>query len=246
MPKISNYPRKSLTTALEITENVDKLGTKCSVQLLADKLDKKIGGSFNSDVSAAIKHGLIEKNKNELKLTELYTNIKLAYNPEEKQQNLQKAFLQPDTYKEILQRFDGNEIPIDVLDKILIREYDVKESISQSVANNMIKGGEFVGLINNGKVNLNGIDIDSDEDSQDIEQKPTKKEESAKKEPKKDSDTTKQPNVKPKPSIAENLNLANINKEVAININIQLSVPETTNEEVYDKFFAAMKKHLLS
>lgn len=242
MPKISNYPRKPLSTAIEVAENVDKLGAKCSVQLLADKLDKKIGGSFNSDISAALKHGLIEKNKNELKLTELYTNIKLAYNQEEKQQNLQKAFLLPDTYKEILLRFDGNEIPIDVLDKILIREYDVKESISQSVANNMIKGGEFVGLIKNGKVTLNGIEIEAEEDAENVEEKPNKIQDNSKKE----SEISEKSSAKTKTSISENLNLANINKEVAININIQLSVPETTNEEVYDKFFAAMKKHLLS
>ncbi|MBI4287848.1 MAG: DUF5343 domain-containing protein [Chloroflexi bacterium] len=31
-----------------------------------------------------------------------------------------------------------------------------------------------------------------------------------------------------------------------ININIQLNVPETTDEAVYDRFFAALKKHLLS
>lgn len=33
---------------------------------------------------------------------------------------------------------------------------------------------------------------------------------------------------------------------VTINLNIQLTVPETTDEEVYNKFFEAMKKHLLS
>ncbi|MGJ8666619.1 MAG: hypothetical protein ACSHW7_09655 [Patiriisocius sp.] len=33
---------------------------------------------------------------------------------------------------------------------------------------------------------------------------------------------------------------------VTINLNIQLTVPETTDEKVYDKFFEAMKKHLLS
>ncbi len=36
------------------------------------------------------------------------------------------------------------------------------------------------------------------------------------------------------------------NNAVTININIQLSVPETTDEKVYHKFFEAMKKHLLS
>ncbi len=33
---------------------------------------------------------------------------------------------------------------------------------------------------------------------------------------------------------------------VTINLNIQLTVPETTDEKVYDKFFESMKKHLLS
>jgi hypothetical protein len=32
---------------------------------------------------------------------------------------------------------------------------------------------------------------------------------------------------------------------VTININIQLTLPDTTDESVYDKLFAAMKKHLL-
>jgi len=33
---------------------------------------------------------------------------------------------------------------------------------------------------------------------------------------------------------------------VTLNINIQLQIPDTDNAETYDKFFAAMKKHLLS
>ncbi len=33
---------------------------------------------------------------------------------------------------------------------------------------------------------------------------------------------------------------------VTLNINIQLTVPDTTDEKVYDNFFAALKKHLLS
>lgn len=33
---------------------------------------------------------------------------------------------------------------------------------------------------------------------------------------------------------------------IIINLNIQLNVPETTDEKVYDKFFESMKKHILS
>lgn len=32
---------------------------------------------------------------------------------------------------------------------------------------------------------------------------------------------------------------------ITINLNIQLTLPETTDEKVYDKFFQAMKKHLM-
>jgi hypothetical protein len=35
-------------------------------------------------------------------------------------------------------------------------------------------------------------------------------------------------------------------REVNITINIQLTLPESKDDEVYDKFFAALKKHLMS
>jgi hypothetical protein len=37
-----------------------------------------------------------------------------------------------------------------------------------------------------------------------------------------------------------------LGNSVTLNINIQLTIPETENEVVYDSFFQAMKKHLLS
>jgi hypothetical protein len=37
----------------------------------------------------------------------------------------------------------------------------------------------------------------------------------------------------------------NVSTGITLNINIQLTVPDTTDEAVYDKFFAALKKHLL-
>jgi hypothetical protein len=33
--------------------------------------------------------------------------------------------------------------------------------------------------------------------------------------------------------------------QITININVQLTLPDTTDETVYDRFFAALKKHLL-
>lgn len=48
------------------------------------------------------------------------------------------------------------------------------------------------------------------------------------------------------PDIAESVTVARKSyKGFAININIQLTLPETTDGKVYDAFFSAMKKHLL-
>ncbi len=50
-----------------------------------------------------------------------------------------------------------------------------------------------------------------------------------------------------KPLANKMASLANNNSNgLIINLNIQLTVPETTDESVYEKFFSAMKKHLLS
>lgn len=248
MPRIVNYPRKSFDTAYTIAETVEKLGGKCTEQLLGDKLGKKRGGgSFVADITAAIKHGLITKEKDNLKITDLYKNITLSYTDDEKNENLIKSFLLPDTYREILERFDKKELPIDVLDKMLIKEYDVANNISQLVANNLIKGAEKLGLIVTGKVSLNKDLLE--QAKQDAAEKNIGELVNDQ------SEITKRKELKADigddPSITKKLkesiyNGQTIQKEVVININIQLSVPETTNEEVYEKFFAAMKRNLLS
>lgn len=62
-------------------------------------------------------------------------------------------------------------------------------------------------------------------------------------EEKEKSETKEEPQGESLPSIAKNLSSQS---GVTLNINIQLSVPETTDEKVYEKFFEALKKHLLT
>jgi hypothetical protein len=47
------------------------------------------------------------------------------------------------------------------------------------------------------------------------------------------------------PSLTQQIT-KNLGSNVTLNINIQLTIPETENEKVYESFFEAMKKHLLS
>ncbi|WP_298667932.1 DUF5343 domain-containing protein [uncultured Methanofollis sp.] len=48
------------------------------------------------------------------------------------------------------------------------------------------------------------------------------------------------------PVIPEAISKNDVGGDVSLNINIQLTVSETTDSSVYDNFFAAMKKHLFS
>jgi len=259
MARSSNYPAKSFENAMEFATQVDKLGGKCTVHTLADKLGKKITGSFNNDINASIKHNLLLKEGLNLKITEQYSNIKLAYTEEEKLHNKQIAFLAPSTYREILVRFDGIELPISVLDKVLIREYLVIEGLSKTVANNILKGGEKLKLINGGIVHLpeylKSTDFSDENKIQAKEKHTVTKKDNSKPTPVKqkaiEENSIEETNSnfessQKQQNLASKVNIEGLHKEVIININIQLSVPETTNEEVYEKFFAAMKKNLLS
>ncbi len=239
MAKIVNYPRKSFETALEIATTVAKLGGKCNEQTLADKLSKKVSsGSFADDVNSSIKHELVTKDKQIIKVTPLYSEIQLAYSDNEKIISLRKAFFAPSTYKEIFERFNRQAIPIDVLDKILIREYDVNPSISKTVANNIIKGGESLGIIKDNIVQLEDEPIEAKKTDEKVI---NNDEDDIIKQDENSGNTVAGIKIKDK-----KINIDSIQKEVVININIQLTVPETTDEEVYEKFFSAMKRNLLS
>lgn len=250
MSKSANYPRKPFKTAIEIAENVDKLGGKCSFDLLAQSIGVKVSGAYHDSINTAIKHGLISKSKDTLELTPLYTDIKLSYTDEEKNAYLKKSFLKASVYGDMLKRFDGKAIPIHILDKMLMKEFSVSESIAKSVGSNLLKGAKSVGLIVDDKVALGDIVIEqepeSDEETNDSSKelkKTSQKSVQPKKEesPKKETDKNKE--VK---NAGSQLNIDGLGKNVNLNINISLTVPETTNEEVYNKFFEAMKKHLLS
>ncbi|MER3318940.1 MAG: hypothetical protein RIB79_11675 [Allomuricauda sp.] len=253
MAKSANYPRKSFKTAIEIAESIDKLGGKCSLELLAESLGKKVSGSFRDGVNASIKHGLISKSKDTLELSSLFTDIKLSYTDEEKNENLKKSFLMANVYGDMLKRFEGKEIPTHILDKMLMKEFGVSESIAKSVGSNLVKGAKSVGLIVDDKVVLGNIVIEREDEpgTQQEENNPkaiqTKEEKKVidkKENTSKSSQKTQESTDK---KIKEHsLNIDDLGKNVNLNINISLTVPETTNEEVYNKFFEAMKKHLLS
>jgi hypothetical protein len=140
MPRTVDYPHAAFKSSIDLATAVDYLGGSCSVINCAERLNKKVSGAFKSLVSAAVKHGLITVKKDVLNTTELYRLYKFSYNEEEKLDTLRKAFLYPVLYQKIYERFKGKELPVSMLDKLIIRELAVEESYGSRVAGYFVDG----------------------------------------------------------------------------------------------------------
>jgi hypothetical protein len=160
MPKVIDYPSASFGKAYELADAVDYFGGNCTVQSCADRLNKKVSGGFGMVISSAIKHGLIGRKKDDLFTTQLYKDIKLAYNEKERGDNLRKAFLSPILYRKIYERFKGKELPISMLDKLLIREFGVDTEAGSRIAGYFVDGVKAFNLmVGNALINLDSENI---------------------------------------------------------------------------------------
>jgi hypothetical protein len=160
MPKLIEYPSSSFSKAMELADAVDYLGGTCSIQSSADKLNKKVSGGFGMLISSALKHGLINRKREELSITELYREIKLSYTPEEKLSFLRQSFLAPVLYNKIYEKFKGKELPIPMLSKLLVREYSVDADAGSRIAGYFVEGLKYLDLLldNNKLVDISSVD----------------------------------------------------------------------------------------
>lgn len=147
MPKIVEYPRRSLSDALELAEAVSNLGGTCSIETCAESMKKKVSGAFTALISAAVKYGLVTSKSGELSVTEQFDRYRLAYDEDEKQALLKQAFLNVPLFNQVFARFRKGKLPSDILTKVLIREFDVNENMASAIRQYFIEGATEIGLL---------------------------------------------------------------------------------------------------
>ena len=147
MPKLIDYPRTSYTGAWEVAEIVDDTGGKCALETCARKLNRKVSGSFKAIVGSAVKFGLLTSKREQLTTTTLFRRIKHAYDKQEELLFHREAFLTPALFTQLCRKFRSRELPVAMLDVLLMREFDVEEINAQSVAKAFIEGAHMVGVL---------------------------------------------------------------------------------------------------
>ncbi len=156
MPKIVDYPRASLINAVELAKAVYDLGGHSTIHTCADKMGKSVSGAFKALVSAADKFNLIDNQRGDLTCTELFNQYKHAYSESEEQSLLQKSFLSSGVFESLYERFRGRKVPTDILDKMLVREFEVPPQVASRISGYFVKGAREVGLLD---VDNNLLDV---------------------------------------------------------------------------------------
>ena len=147
MPKLIDYPRTTYASAWEVAEVVDDTGGKCTLETCARKLDRKVSGSFKAIVGSAVKFGLLTSKRELLSTTTLFRRIKHAYDKQEELLFHREAFLTPPLFTQLCRKFRQRELPVQMLDVMLIREFDVEEINAAAVAKAFTEGARAVGLL---------------------------------------------------------------------------------------------------
>jgi hypothetical protein len=152
MPKLIDYPRTSYTGAWEVAEVVDDTGGKCALETCARKLNRKVSGSFKAIVGSGVKFGLLTSKREILTTTTLFRRIKHAYDKQEELIFHREAFLTPPLFTQLCRKFRSRELPVAMLDVLLIREFGVEEINAQSVAKAFIDGARMVGVLDENNI----------------------------------------------------------------------------------------------
>lgn len=150
MPKLIEYPRASLQQSLELAQAVYDLGGTCSDELCAEKLSKKLSGAFTAQASAALKYGFIDRSKGQLQVTGLFRDYVMAYSEDEAKSILKIAFLNIPIFSKIIDRFKSTKVPIAILEKLLVREFDVNKNDASRIAGHFISGAKEAGVMDDG------------------------------------------------------------------------------------------------
>ena len=147
MPKLIDYPRTTYAGAWELSEVIDDTGGKCTIEMAARKLNRKVSGSFKAIIGSAVKFGLMTSKRDLLTTTTLFKRIKHAYDKQEELVFHREAFLTPPLFTQLCRKFRSRELPVQMLDVMLIREFAVEEINAQGVAKAFVEGCRMVGLL---------------------------------------------------------------------------------------------------
>ena len=168
-----SYPAIPITDAVvRIKELYKKLGDSKSYH--KDNFATGLGykdatnGAFLRMIAALSQYGLVKKDGNDYKLTDLSRRILIPTTETAEEEATREAALAPSVFKSIYERYSGQDLPI-LLPNILVTDFGILDGAKNKVTSIFRQSMEHVGLLNGNSLgNLDSDDIPAADQVEDV------------------------------------------------------------------------------
>lgn len=151
MPVKLDYPTDGLDiiSGIDLIEKLNNLGGKASLEVFAENIGMSRGsGPFRGKISSLSKYHLVKYDNSAIELADLAIKILNAYSEQEKKLFLLESLLSVPIFYKLTSRYYKDKISISLLDKVLIREYNIPKRHSLSLKKIFLIAGKNIGVIN--------------------------------------------------------------------------------------------------
>lgn len=116
-----------------------------------------INGASGTKIAACAHFGLLVRESNVYRQSELADQILVATSDDERQAGIRVAFTKPALYKKLAEEYNDKALP-KMLDNILVRQHGITEKAAKEAASLFIKSADYAGVLINGVVKLSQAD----------------------------------------------------------------------------------------
>lgn len=144
------YPPVDVEEAVKFSAIIEKLGARnVSETVILKELGlTAITNTFWGKTASAKHFGLITVDGKTYTLTDRAKLILRPKDEDGKKRLLLEAFLMPDLYRELYEKFIDKQIPsLDTLSNILFHDHGINANVSKNAAEAFIESAKFVGLL---------------------------------------------------------------------------------------------------
>jgi hypothetical protein len=123
-----------------------------------------INGASSTKIAACAHFGLLIREGNVYKQSELADQILVAITEDERQAGIRVALTKPALYKKLADEYNDKALP-KMLDNILVRQHGITERAAKEAASLFIKSADYAGVLVNGVVKLSQTNAASSQDT---------------------------------------------------------------------------------
>ena len=151
--KYRNFPKNTLEETLILPQKItdEMAGKPFKRLLLADALGiRPSSTNFTYLLSSSYQYGFTEgtEKASEISLTPLGVDTTQSKDSEKRMNAIRKAALLPDVFQKFFNDYQDKKLPSpDMIDKILVSNYDVPQHLAKECSDLIVANGRFIGFI---------------------------------------------------------------------------------------------------